>query len=143
MVFIDLLFEYDSERTRSSEELFSIIEENALSVVEPDIFKVELTGQVSRRVQKEKAAKICEEIFSELIFIDTSRIFEEALSIALETGSRASDSFFIASARMQKAILVSNDKYQLESARRSGIEVYNLLHDQELVKGRLLEIASQ
>ena len=111
--------------------------------MEPDLFKVELTGQVSRRVQKEKAANICDEIFSELIFIDTSRIFEEALSIALETGSRASDSFFIASARIQKAILVSNDKYQIESARKSGIEVYNLLHDQELVKDRLLEIASK
>ena len=37
--------------------------------------------------------------------------------------------------------MVSNDKYQIESARKSGIEVYNLLHDQELVKKRLLEIA--
>ena len=142
-VFIDLLFEYDSERTHSSERLFSLLEENALTIMEPDLFKVELTGQVSRRVQKEKAANICDEIFSELIFIDTSRIFEEALSIALETGSRASDSFFIASARIQKAILVSNDKYQIESARKSGIEVFNLLQDQELVKDRLLEIASK
>ena len=80
-----------------------------MTIMEPDLFKVELTGQVSRRVQKEKAANICNEIFSELIFIDTSRIFEEALSIALETGSRASDSFFIASARTQKAILISNE----------------------------------
>ncbi len=142
-VFIDLLFEYDSQRTRSSEELFSILEENALPIAEPDLFKVELTGQIARRVQKEKAVKICQEIFAELIFVDTSRIFEEALSIAMETGSRASDSFYIACARVQKAILVSNDKYQIESARKSGIEVYNLLHDQKLVKGRLLEIAFQ
>ena len=46
-VFIDLLFEYDSQRTRSSEELFSILEENALTIAEPDLFKVELTGQVA------------------------------------------------------------------------------------------------
>ncbi|MGB7545760.1 MAG: type II toxin-antitoxin system VapC family toxin [Methanothrix sp.] len=142
-VFIDLLFEYDSQRTRSSEELFSILEENALTIAEPDLFKVELTGQVARRVRKDKAEMICQEIFAELVFIDTPRIFEEALSIALETGSRASDSFYIACARMQKAILVSNDKYQIENARKSGIEVYNLLHEQKLVKGRLLEIAFQ
>lgn len=37
-VFIDLLFEYDSQRTRSSEELFSILEENALTIAEPDLF---------------------------------------------------------------------------------------------------------
>ena len=45
-VFIDLLFEYDSERTHSSEELFSILEENALPIMEPDLFKVELAGSV-------------------------------------------------------------------------------------------------
>jgi len=142
-VFIDLLFEYDSKRTGSSEELVSILEENALTIVEPDLFKVEVTGQIARRVQKEKAAKICEEVFAGMVFVETSRIFEEALSIALETGSRASDSFYIACARIQKSLLVSNDKYQIDSARRSGIEVYNLLHDQELVKGRLFEIAFQ
>jgi len=111
--------------------------------MEPDLFKVELAGQIARRVQRSKATKICEEIFAGLIFIDTYRIFGEALSIALETGSRASDSFYIASAKNKKAILVSNDRYQIESARKSGIEVYNLLHDQELVKKRLLEIALQ
>jgi uncharacterized protein len=45
-VFIDLLFEYSSERTRSAEELFTISEENGLSIVEPDLFKVELTGRL-------------------------------------------------------------------------------------------------
>ncbi len=31
-VFIDLLFEYDIERTRSAEELFLFMEENALTI---------------------------------------------------------------------------------------------------------------
>jgi len=142
-VFIDLLFEYNTERTRSAEELFSILEEHILAIAEPDLFKVELAGQIARRVQKDKAIKICEEIFADLVFIDMSRIFEEALSIALKTGSRASDSFYIASARIEKAILISNDKYQVESSRRSGIEVYNLLYDQKLIQKRLLEITSK
>lgn len=142
-VFIDLLFEYSSERTRSAEELFTISEENGLSIVEPDLFKVELTGQIVRRVKKELAAKVCEETFQELFFINMSRIFEEALSIALETGSRAADSFYIATAKVEDAILISNDRYQIESARKSGIEVYNLLQDQATIKKRLLEIASK
>lgn len=37
-VFIDLLFEYNSERTHSAEELFSILEEKALTILEPDLF---------------------------------------------------------------------------------------------------------
>jgi len=39
-IFIDLLFEYNSERTRSAEDLLSILEENGLTIVEPDLFKV-------------------------------------------------------------------------------------------------------
>lgn len=109
-IFIDLLFEYDSERTRSAEEMLSIIEENDLTIIEPDIFKVELAGQIARRTSKERALKICEEIFSGLVFIETSKIHDEAFSIALETGSRASDAFYIASAIQGRAILISNDK---------------------------------
>jgi predicted nucleic acid-binding protein len=140
-IFIDLLFEYDSERTRCAEEVLSIIEENTLTIIEPDIFKVELVGQISRRTSKEKALKICEEIFAELVIIETSKIYNEAFSIALETGSRASDSFYIASAMADRAILISNDKYQVKSAYISGIEAYNLIHDKQLIKNRLLEMA--
>jgi len=140
-VFIDLLFEYDSERTRCAEETFSIIEESALTIIEPDIFKVELVGQISRRTTVERALKICEEIFAELVFVENSKIYDEAFSIALETGSRASDAFYIASAMQGRSILISNDKYQIKSADKSGIEVYNLLHDGELARNRLLEMA--
>jgi predicted nucleic acid-binding protein len=140
-VFIDLLFEYDSERTRCAEEVLSIIEENDLTIIEPDIFKVELIGQISRRASKEKALKICEEIFSELVFIETAKIYDDAFSIALETGSRASDAFYISCAIADKAIIISNDKFQAISARIFGIEVYYLLNDLEPVRNRLLEMA--
>jgi predicted nucleic acid-binding protein len=53
-IFIDLLFEYNSERTRSAEELLSILEENGLTIVEPDLFKVEFTGQIARRIKKDR-----------------------------------------------------------------------------------------
>ncbi|MDD4652773.1 MAG: type II toxin-antitoxin system VapC family toxin [Methanothrix sp.] len=80
-VFIDLLFEYDSERTRCAEEVLSIIEENGLTIIEPDIFKVELIGQISRRASKEKALNICEEIFSELAFVETAKIYDDAFQL--------------------------------------------------------------
>ena len=139
-VFIDLIFEYNPARTRSAEEMFSILEEKGLTILEPDLFKIELTGQIARRVKRDLAPKICEEIFQELDFIGTSAIFEEALSIALETGSRAADSFYIAAAEAKDAILISNDRFQIEGAKKVGIEVYSLIQDQELLKERLLEM---
>jgi predicted nucleic acid-binding protein len=139
-VFIDLIFEYNSARTHSAEEMFSILEEKGLTILEPDLFKIELTGQIARRVKKDLAPKICEEIFQELDFIGTSEIFDKALSIALETGSRAADSFYIAAAEVKEAILISNDRLQIENAKKAGIEVYSLLQDQELLKKLLLEM---
>ncbi len=140
-VFIDLLFEYNSERTRCAEETLSIIEESYLTIIEPYIFKIELAGQISRRASREKSLKICEEIFADLVFVETPKIHDEAFSIALETGSRASDSLYIASARACRAILISNDKYQVKSADKSGIEAYNLLDDRKAVRNRLIEMA--
>ena len=93
-VFIDLIFEHDPNRTQSAEELFSTLEEKGLTIIEPDFFKIEMTGQIARRVKKDLAPKICEEIFREIAFISTYKIFDEALSIALKTGSRAADSFY-------------------------------------------------
>ena len=68
-VFIDLIFEYNPARTRSAEEMFSTLEEEGLTILEPDLFKIELTGQIARRVKRDLAPKICEEIFQELDFI--------------------------------------------------------------------------
>ena len=45
-VFIDLLFEYNSERIHHSEELFTLLEGKGLTILGPDLFKVELTGQI-------------------------------------------------------------------------------------------------
>lgn len=141
-VFIDLLFEYNSDRTQCAEELFSSLEEMGLTILEPDLFKVELTGQIARRVKRDQVVKICGEIFKELAFVNNNRIFDEALSFALETGSRAADSFYIAAAKIEDAILISNDRFQIENAKKSGIEVYNLIQDKQLIKKRLPEIES-
>lgn len=118
-VFIDLLFEYNSDRTQCAEELFSSLEEKGLTILEPDLFKVELTGQIVRRMKRDEAVKICGEIFKELAFTNTHSIFDEALFVALETGARAADSFYIAAAKIEDAILISNDGFQIESAKKN------------------------
>lgn len=141
-IFIDLIFEYSSERTRSAEELFSLIEERGLQILEPSLFKVELAGQIARRTKKDLAPKICEEIFQGLIFINDPGLGSLAFAVALETGSRAADSFYIAATRAENAILISNDRYQVDSAQKFGIEVYNLLQDQGRIEERLINISS-
>ena len=136
-VFIDLIFEYNRERTEQADTLFEILEENEIPILEPKVFRVELIGQLVRRKNKDIALTVAEKFFSEINFIDNSEIYNVAFLIAFETGSRAIDSFYIAASKIKNAILVSNDKIQVESARKFGVEAYYLLEEFEKVKKRI------
>lgn len=50
-----------------------------------------------------------------------------AFWMALKTGSRAIDSYFIATAEMTDSILVSNDRVMVNNARKAGVNAYYLL----------------
>ncbi len=93
-IFVDLIFEYDSKRTEMADSLFESVQQKEFIIFEPEIFKIELIGQLARRTKKEEALKIAEEFFEEVNFV--GELFETAFSIALETGSRAVNSFYVA-----------------------------------------------
>ena len=136
-VFLDLIFDYRSDRTAIADGLFTLMEEDGVPIFEPDAFKIEMIGQLVRRRTKEEATALAEEIFSNINFIEASELFDMAYSVAVLTGSRAIDSFYVAAAKLEEAFLVSNDKHQVESARRSGVEVYYLLDEFEEVRERI------
>ncbi len=136
-VFIDLIFDYSSERTAIAEDLFSLVEEKKISIFQPDTFKIEIVGQLARRLKKDEAADLALEIFGSMNFIESSDLFDTAFSIAFKTGSRAIDSFYIAAAKLEEAMLVSNDKRQVESARKFGVDVFYLLDEFEGVREQL------
>lgn len=136
-VFIDLIFDYSSERTAIAEDLFRLIEENRIPIFQPDTFKIEIVGQLARRLKKEEVSDLAEEIFGSMNFIESSNLFEIAFSIAFKTGSRAIDSFYTAAAKLEEAVLVSNDKRQVESAKKFGVDVFYLLDEFEGVREQL------
>jgi len=138
-IFIDLIFDYSSERTALADDLFKLIEDNKIPIFQPDAFKIEIVGQLVRRLKKEEVAALAEEIFSGMNFIETSDLFDTAFSIAFQTGSRAIDSYYIAAAKLEGAILISNDRFQVESARKFGVDVFYLLDEFKEVRKKLTE----
>lgn len=133
-VFLDELFKFDQKRHGKARILFQLIEEKDVLIVEPDIFRIELIGQLVRRMKKDEATVLYESIFERLEFIKTIDLGGVAFSVAFETGSRAIDAFFIAAAKIRGSHLVSNDKLQVESARKFGVEADYLLDEFEKVK---------
>lgn len=133
-VFLDELFKFDQKRHDKARILFRLIEEKDALIVEPEIFRVELIGQLVRRMKKDEATILYESIVERLEFIKTKDLERVTFSIAYDTGSRAIDAFFIAAAKIEDSHLISNDKIQVESARKFGVEAYYLLEEFENVK---------
>lgn len=50
-----------------------------------------------------------------------------ALDVALDTGCRAVDSYFIALAKLTDLILITNDKPMTNNAKKLGIKTYYLI----------------
>ncbi|MFX1255605.1 MAG: type II toxin-antitoxin system VapC family toxin [Promethearchaeota archaeon] len=133
-VFIDHIFEYDSNRTKIADNFFNSIQKKELPMFEPTIFKIELIGQLVRRMKKPDALTAAKDFFSEINFVEDSELFDIAFSIAYETGARASDSYYVSVAKIKKAVLVSNDNIQIQTARKFGIEAYYLVEDLEKIR---------
>lgn len=61
--------------------------------------------------------------------IDYEELHEKAFDIALSTGCRAIDAFFLGYAKETSSILVSSDRVQVLNVRRAGVEAYYLLEE--------------
>ncbi|AAB90162.1 MULTISPECIES: type II toxin-antitoxin system VapC family toxin [Archaeoglobus] len=131
-IFADFIFEFDENRTSAAEKVLSEIKGRILN---PKVFKVEMTCILSRRFHSEIVEKIISEILEDVALIENPD--EIAFEVALKTGSRAIDAYFIATAKLTNSILITNDRIMAENAKKAGIEAYYLLEEFEEVKRRL------
>jgi hypothetical protein len=65
--------------------------------------------------------------------VDKVRLIENpnelAFQVSLNTGCRAIDSYFIATAKLTDSILITNDKIMSNNAKNYGIECYYLIEE--------------
>jgi len=58
-------------------------------------------------------------------------IHDKAAEVALLTGCRAVDAYYIAAAKHVNAVLITNDKVMGNNALKTGIEAYYLPNDND------------
>ncbi len=123
-VFADFILEFDEKRTKKAEKILEMAKEGILN---PKLFKIELACILARRFHSKEVEKIISEIIDEIALVDNPD--EIAYQIALNTGCRAIDAYFIATAKLTNSILITNDRIMAENAKRYGIEAYYLLEE--------------
>ncbi len=82
---------------------------------------------MSRRFRRDDVLSFIDEILTKVSLVDNPE--ELAFQIALDTGSRAVDSYFIATAKLTHSILITNDKVMAKNAKKAGIEAYYLIEE--------------
>lgn len=121
-VWLDLFLE-NSGRREAAEDVLSI----ETTIYEPEVFKVELAGTLSRRFNKKEVLGFIDEVLTKVKLVENPG--ELAFQIALNTGCRAIDSYFVAAAKLTNSFLVTNDKIMVRNARKAGVEAYYLVED--------------
>ncbi len=129
-VYVDAIVPFDEERSRRSKSVVRRVSERNLPVFAPRLLLVELAGVLARYKPRE-ARLHAEQVARFVNLLDYEMLHDEALRVALETGCRAADAFFIACARLTGSILATCDRVQAANARKAGVEAYYLLDDGE------------
>ncbi|MDK2464037.1 MAG: type II toxin-antitoxin system VapC family toxin, partial [Candidatus Korarchaeota archaeon] len=115
-VWLDLFNEADPARRELAESFFESV--RGMEPLEPALFKVELAGLLARRFSEETVESVVGSLSAR------ARIIEDpsdlAYRVALVTGSRAADAYYIATAKLTGSILISNDRRQVDGARKAG-----------------------
>ena len=132
-VFADYYFLYPRkpERHERAREVLDRLSSLGLPVYEPFLFEVELRAVLVRRIKPEQVLEIVGIVLRHVNVIGEKLIHDKAAEIALLTGCRAVDAYYIATAKHVNAILITNDKAMKYNALKAGVKAYYLLNDED------------
>ena len=97
------------------------LEEKKVETYIPKVCVVETAAVTKRLSDKDLARRISEGVFNSYELVDEAILFNIAWRIATETGCSGFDSYFIALARIEDAILFTDDGKMHSHAEEAGV----------------------
>ena len=100
-------------------------------VYEPFLFEIELSSILMRcGFNRTKTQSIVRGVLEHVIILREEELHDVALEVALATGCRAIDAYYIATTVKESTILVTCDRIMCNNAKRFNVEAYNVrLHE--------------
>lgn len=131
-VAVDLFASKDLHRTETAERLFRCIKLGNVHVYAPRLFLVEVAGVLVRFLPPKLVRDIARRLAEEINIKGDDSYFERSVEIALATGSRGADAYYIGLAEILGAPLATSDRIQSQNARKAGIKAYYILNRGEM-----------
>jgi len=132
-VFVDyyVRFPQSAKRHERARNVVKALSRIGAEIYEPFILEIELAGVLVRVLNREDVLRILRIASKYVRYIDEAKLHETAAEVALSTGCRAVDSYYIAAAKKFSAILITSDGVAKLSAERVGVELLRLLSDED------------
>ena len=127
-LIVDLYAAPNEERASIAEEVVTWISKGVIEAYAPKLLIVEVVGVLSRYLSGEELDLVLDPL-PLIKLIPEESIYEEAIRIARETGSRAADAYYIAVALTINGALLTNDRRQAQNARKAGVKAYYLIEE--------------
>ncbi|BAA79232.2 hypothetical protein APE_0279.1 [Aeropyrum pernix K1] len=128
----DLFAAKDKARAQIAEKVVECIERHSISVYAPRLFLVEVAGVLVRYLAPSIVERVLDAFSSKVILVGDEAYFRIAVEIALATGSRGADSYYLGLAKTLNLPVATSDKVQAQNARKAGIKSFYILSNNEL-----------
>ncbi len=136
-ILVDFFTKRYAERFRKSKEILKVTK--GKSVYCPKLILAEVLGVLVR--YNVKLANLSYDfVIKNFNLIKEDEIFDVVLEICKNTGSRAVDGYFIATAKLTNSILITSDKTMANNAKNADVEAYYLIEEFDRAIKRIKEL---
>ena len=138
-VVFHLFSSFYPERAEVAERIIEYAQLGSLELYAPRLGEIEFVAVLSRYFEREQVKKALS-YYSEIVaWVPEELLIEELREVAFQTNHKASDIYFIATARYLDAILVTNDRKMAELAKSLGLRAFYLIEESDAFF-KLLEV---
>jgi len=122
-VFADyyVLYPQRIDRYNRSRAVLDLLSSIGAEVYKPFILDIEFRSVLVRKLKPSTVLEIVKAVLESVTIVDGSELHDVAAEIALKTGCRAVDSYYIAAAKKSSAILITSDRVMKLNAEKVGV----------------------
>ncbi|NJE03784.1 type II toxin-antitoxin system VapC family toxin [Thermococcus sp. MV11] len=130
-VVFHLFSSFYPERIKVAEKVIELAQEGVLELYSPRLGEVEFVAVLSRYFDRERVERALDYYSEIVVWVPEELLIEDLREVAFQTHHKASDIYFIATARYLGAVLVTNDKKMAELAKSLGLRAFYLVDEHD------------
>lgn len=128
-VIFHLFSSFYSERTGVAERIVELIQSDSLEGFAPRIGRAEFAAVLSRYFERNEVSEALSGYDEIVTWVPEEIIMDTVMELAFELKHYVSDLYFIVTAKLLNAVLLTNDRKMADMARSAGVKAFYLIEE--------------